>query len=258
MSDGERPAEVETLLAEVRMAGERISEVVGAVKSYAYLDQAPVQNVDVHEGLESTLVILQHKLKHGVMVKREYSPDLPRIEAYASELNQVWTNLIDNAIKYGRGAVLTVAPLLADEAVQKVFHASEYDVMCLRRDFGFAFRNLFDTMWAARILGWQRVGLGDILQEQFGVTLDKKWQRHNWGKRPIEPAALAYAQFDTHYLLRLRDVQLRELQQLDRLRDAPYPRVVGFDPARDLDADASAGRDSTSPRPRPLARARTP
>jgi ribonuclease D len=113
-----------------------------------------------------------------------------------------------------------LAPLLADANVQKVFHASEYDVMCLRRDFGFTFHNLFDTMWAARILGWPRVGLGDILQEKFGITLDKKWQRHNWGQRPIEPAALAYAQFDTHYLLRLREVQLRELQETDRLVEA--------------------------------------
>jgi len=113
-----------------------------------------------------------------------------------------------------------LAPLLADEKIQKVFHASEYDVMCLRRDFGFTFNHLFDTMWAARILGWKRVGLGDILQEQFGITLDKKWQRHNWGQRPIEPAALSYAQFDTHYLLRLRDVQLRELHRLDRLEEA--------------------------------------
>jgi ribonuclease D len=113
-----------------------------------------------------------------------------------------------------------LAPLLADGNIQKIFHASEYDVMCLRRDFGFTFNNLFDTMWAARILGWKRVGLGDILHEQFGVTLDKKWQRHNWGKRPIEPAALSYAQFDTHYLLRLREVQLRELQQTDRLVEA--------------------------------------
>lgn len=113
-----------------------------------------------------------------------------------------------------------LAPLFADAGAQKVFHASEYDVMCLRRDFDFTFQHLFDTMWAARILGWKRVGLGDILNEQFGVTLDKKWQRHNWGKRPIEPAALTYARFDTHYLLRLRDVQLRELQQLDRLEEA--------------------------------------
>ncbi len=113
-----------------------------------------------------------------------------------------------------------LAPIFAQPHLQKVFHASEYDVMCLRRDFGFAFVHLFDTMWAARILGWPRVGLGDILQEHFSVTLDKRWQRHNWGKRPIEPAALAYARYDTHYLLRLREVQLQELQRLDRLEEA--------------------------------------
>jgi signal transduction histidine kinase len=86
------------LLSEVLQTTERISQIVHAVKSYTYLDQAPLLEVDVHEGLENTLVILQHKLKKGVTVKREYSPDLPRIEAYASELNQVWTNIIDNAV----------------------------------------------------------------------------------------------------------------------------------------------------------------
>jgi signal transduction histidine kinase len=86
------------LLSEVLQTTERISQIVRAVKSYTYLDQAPLLEVDVHEGLENTLVIMQHKLKKGVTVKRDYSPNLPRIEAYASELNQVWTNIIDNAI----------------------------------------------------------------------------------------------------------------------------------------------------------------
>jgi len=86
------------LLSEVQQATERLSQIVRAMKSYTYLDQAPLLEVDVHEGLENTLVILQHKLKQGVTVKREYAPDLPHIEAYASELNQVWTNIIDNAI----------------------------------------------------------------------------------------------------------------------------------------------------------------
>ena len=85
-------------LREVQQATERISQIVGAMKAYTYLDQAPLLEVDVHDGLENTLVIMQHKLKGGVAVKREYSPDLPRIEAYASELNQVWTNIIDNAV----------------------------------------------------------------------------------------------------------------------------------------------------------------
>jgi signal transduction histidine kinase len=95
------------LLSEVLQTTERISQIVHAVKSYTYLDQAPLLEVDVHEGLENTLVIMQHKLKKGVTVKREYSPDLPRIEAYASELNQVWTNIIDNAVDAmnGRGEI---------------------------------------------------------------------------------------------------------------------------------------------------------
>jgi signal transduction histidine kinase len=86
------------LLSEVQHATDRLSQIVHAMKSYTYLDQAPLLEVDIHEGLESTLVILQHKLKQGIVIKREYSPNLPRIEAYASELNQVWTNIIDNAI----------------------------------------------------------------------------------------------------------------------------------------------------------------
>jgi len=100
-------ANVETLLGEVRMAGDRISEIVGSVKSYAYLDQAPVQRIDVRKGLEDTLVILRHKLKGGIEVTRDYDPELPEIEAWGSELNQVWTNLIDNAADAmdGRGAI---------------------------------------------------------------------------------------------------------------------------------------------------------
>ena len=91
------------LLSEVLQTTDRISQIVRAVKSYTYLDQAPLLEVDVHEGLENTLVIMQHKLKKGVTIKREYSTDLPRIEAYASELNQVWTNIIDNAIDAMKG-----------------------------------------------------------------------------------------------------------------------------------------------------------
>jgi len=83
-------------LAEVAQGAGRISEIVKALKGYAYLDQAPVQEVDVHEGIDSTLVILRHKLKAGIHVVRDYAPDLPRISAWGSELNQVWTNILDN------------------------------------------------------------------------------------------------------------------------------------------------------------------
>lgn len=93
---------------DVQNAAERISQIVHAMKSYTYLDQAPLLEVNVHEGLESTLVILQHKWKSGISVRREYSSNLPRIEAYASELNQVWTNIIDNAVDamIGKGEII--------------------------------------------------------------------------------------------------------------------------------------------------------
>ena len=94
---------VYSLLDEVHQSTGRISEIVKSVKNYTYLDQTPIQEVDVHEGLENTLLILRHKLKSGVNVIRQYAQDLPRIEAYASELNQVWTNIIDNGIDAMQG-----------------------------------------------------------------------------------------------------------------------------------------------------------
>jgi PAS domain S-box-containing protein len=87
-----------SLVEEISLGTGRIVELVKALKTYTYMDQAPVQSVDLREGLENTLIILHNKLKRGVTVVREYAEDLPVIEAYASELNQVWTNIIDNAI----------------------------------------------------------------------------------------------------------------------------------------------------------------
>src|SRR5918999_914451 len=86
------------LLEELAKSAEAISEIVKAVKTYSYLDQAPIQEVDVRESLENSLVLLRPKLKMGVSIRRDYADDVPRIEAYGSELNQVWTNIIDNAI----------------------------------------------------------------------------------------------------------------------------------------------------------------
>ena len=95
-------AEVAGLLHEIESSTSRISDLVGAIKEYTYMDQAPVQNVDVVRSLETTLTILNHKLKHGVVVKRDYQPVL-LVNSFGSELNQVWTNLIDNAIDAMQG-----------------------------------------------------------------------------------------------------------------------------------------------------------
>jgi signal transduction histidine kinase/predicted CoA-binding protein len=107
-----------SVLNEIGQGASRISEIVKALKSYVYLDQAPVQDVNVVEALENTLVIMRHKLKEGVEVKREYSQDLPAIQAYASELNQVWTNLIDNAVDAMEGnGCLTIRAYYQDPEV---------------------------------------------------------------------------------------------------------------------------------------------
>lgn len=95
------------LLNEIEQSTARISELVKVVKAYSYMNQAPLQEVDVHEGIESTLTILGYKLKGGVVVTREYDRSLPRFSAYGPQLSQVWTNLIDNAIDAmgGRGQI---------------------------------------------------------------------------------------------------------------------------------------------------------
>jgi signal transduction histidine kinase len=87
-----------SLLEEISQGAKRVSEIVGALKVYTYLDQAPVQSINLHDGLDSTLVVLKNKLKPEFKIKRIYTEDMPKIEAYGSELNQVWTNIIDNAI----------------------------------------------------------------------------------------------------------------------------------------------------------------
>src|SRR5688572_24583666 len=87
-----------------------------------------------------------------------------------------------------------LADFFADPHIEKVFHAAEYDIMCMKRDFGFTFKNLFDTMYAARILGLKSVGLGSLLETHFGIRVDKRYQRADWSLRPIPPDQLHYAQ----------------------------------------------------------------
>lgn len=87
------------LVAEIKIGTERVSEIIGAIKEYSYMDKVPLQEIDLHQGLDNTLVILKHELKiKSINVTRDYAADLPRITAYGNELNQVWTNLIDNAV----------------------------------------------------------------------------------------------------------------------------------------------------------------
>jgi signal transduction histidine kinase len=90
--------EIAGLLNEIESSTSRISDLVGAIKQYTFMDQSPVQNIDIVKSLETTLTILNHKLKRGVVVRREYHSIPLLVNSFGSELNQVWTNLIDNAI----------------------------------------------------------------------------------------------------------------------------------------------------------------
>jgi signal transduction histidine kinase len=89
---------INRLVEQIESGTSRIADLVRAIKQYSYMDQAPEQEIDVHDGLENTLIMLHHRLKYGISVVRQYDRSIPRICAHGSELNQVWTNLIDNAI----------------------------------------------------------------------------------------------------------------------------------------------------------------
>ncbi len=95
--------EMERIADELEHSSARISDLIKAIKEYSYMDQGPVQEVDLERGLETTLTIMNHKLKRGITVVREYAPNLPKVMASGSELNQVWTNLIDNAADAMKG-----------------------------------------------------------------------------------------------------------------------------------------------------------
>ena len=133
----------------------------------------------------------------------------------------------------------TLEPIFMDASIQKVLHGAEYDIMCLRRDFNFTVSNLFDTRVACRTLGWQQSGLSNLLEKVFNLHIDKRFQRANWGKRPLPAEMLDYARYDTHYLLKLRDHLTDELEREDRVAEAHElcqqmtqiePRENGFDP----------------------------
>ena len=108
--------------------------------------------------------------------------------------------------------------IFADTNIEKVFHAAEYDLICLTRDNGFRFANIFDTQTAAKILGRNKVSLGDLIHEEYNITVNKKYQRANWGKRPLTDQMLEYARMESHLLIPLRDILRQELQSRNLLQ----------------------------------------
>lgn len=110
-----------------------------------------------------------------------------------------------------------LAPVMSSRAVEKVFHAAAYDVLSLRRDYGFSLRRIFDTHVAAQLLGYEQLGLDSLLESLLGVPHSKRRQRDDWSRRPLAPEQLRYAAMDTRYLLRLRDLLEERLRAAGRL-----------------------------------------
>ncbi|NIQ90685.1 MAG: ribonuclease D, partial [Deltaproteobacteria bacterium] len=141
-------------------------------------------------------------------------------------------------------ALEDVSPLgriFADPSIEKVLHAAENDLIGFKKDFRFRMRNVFDTSVACRLLGRSKLGLARILAEEFGVKLDKKYQRCNWEKRPLSAEQLYYAQLDTHFLIDLRNRLHGELLKKNLWSQAQkeYLRLekIRLNPPRKWDPD---------------------
>jgi ribonuclease D len=115
-----------------------------------------------------------------------------------------------------------LSAIFSDKNIEKIFHAAEYDILCLKRDYGYEFNHLFDTMQAARILGMEKLGLSGLLSDLLSVEQGKSFQKADWGKRPIPEEMRQYARLDTHYLLPLRNIladRLEEKNLMDLARE---------------------------------------
>lgn len=129
--------------------------------------------------------------------------------------------------------------VMSSPNTEKIFHAAEYDILCMKREYGFTFSHLFDTLYAARMVDGQMLGLGELLNTHFGVKADKSHQLDNWGKRPLPESSLHYAQMDTHYLIDLRNhyqARIAAMNALDEIgavfEDVSHvdPREQAYDP----------------------------
>ncbi len=110
--------------------------------------------------------------------------------------------------------------LFEDARVEKIFHAASNDIMGLKRDFTLSVVNLFDTSVAAKILGYKHLGLATLLEDLFSIQLSKKYQRHNWGNRPLGEQEINYARLDTHFLIPMRNRFASELQTKELMEEA--------------------------------------
>jgi ribonuclease D len=127
------------------------------------------------------------------------------------------THLIDPLALGGPAELAPLGPVFADPEIRVIFHAAEYDLFVLKRDCGFRFANLFDTMVSAQLLGYPSVGLAALVEHHFGISLPKDEQRSDWSRRPLSDKQQTYAAADVQFLIRLAEKLERELKKKKRL-----------------------------------------
>jgi len=125
--------------------------------------------------------------------------------------------LVDPLALGGPAELAPLGPVLASPDVRVIFHAAEYDIFVLKRDCGFSFDSLFDTMVSAQLLGYPAIGLAALIEHHFGVNVPKDEQRSDWSRRPLSDKQLTYAAGDVHYLIQLAEKLERELKKAKRL-----------------------------------------
>ncbi len=173
--------------------------------------------VQDQESLESLILELQNEDRIGIDTESN------SLYAYREQVCLVQISTVSRDYLVDPLAEMDLSVLggvLADPGIEKILHGAEYDVICLRRDFDFQINNLFDTRVACRTLGWEKTGLGDILAKKFNVKVNKRFQRANWGKRPLPEEQLHYARMDTHFLIPLRDILAQDLVDRGRWDEA--------------------------------------
>jgi ribonuclease D len=134
-----------------------------------------------------------------------------------------------------------LAGVFGDPDIRKVLHGADYDVVCLKRDYGYEFRNIFDTMIAAQLLGIQKIGLANLVEESFGAALDKRHARTDWARRPLSASELEYSYLDVKYLIRLADEMRERLEEAGVMEEAEieFRRLEEREPApKEFTSDA--------------------
>ncbi len=163
--------------------------------------------------------------------------------------------LIDPLALGGPAEMRPLAPVFASKKTRKIFHAAEYDLFVLKRDCGFEFQNLFDTMISAQLLGYPAVGLAALAKHHFGISMPKDEQRSDWSARPLRESQLHYAAADVTHLIELTELLEGELEAKGRIEWARWEfenlvrrewPVRGFDEAGYLRIKGAKGLDATA------------